>query len=316
MNKAFPIAAVIFLSLCVRGMAQIDSGEPSGAPSSDPTVDGFVKVADHIKLPAEEAGVLMHLAVKEGSQVKAGQQIGKIDDREIQIQKQAAGYAWGAAIKKVEDDVDIRYSRKGAEHAKADLEVMESANTVVERAITDVEVRAARLNWEKMVLATEKAEKERELANYDAHVKKAEYDAAKLAIDRRAIAAPFDGVVEELSRKQGEWVNPGDAILKLFRMDVMHVNGAVRQDRYDPYELQGCKVTVEVQMARGRTETFEGRITKVSSSIRGDSVYDIRAEVANRQEHGSWMLRDNLPAKMTIHLGTGSDAVESARRAP
>jgi multidrug efflux pump subunit AcrA (membrane-fusion protein) len=316
MNKAFPIAVVVLLSFAIGAGSQpysVDTPTPSTGVAKVP--DATVRVAEDIKLPAKEPGVLIHVDVKAGSLVRAGQTIAKIDDREIQTQKLAAGYALGAALKKVEDDVDIKYSKKAAEHAKADLEVMESANTVVERAITEVEVRAARLNYEKMVLATEKAVKERELANYDAHMKKAEYQAAQLAIERRVITAPFDGVVEELNRKQEEWVNPGDTILRLFRMDTMHVEGSVDPKLFNPSEIEGCNVTVEVQLARGTKETFEGRIIMVSSAVRFDEAYNVRAEIANRKADNGWLLRDGLPATMTIHLGTGAQATESASRA-
>jgi multidrug resistance efflux pump len=324
MNREAFVVAAIVLALQSVAVAQ-----PYSTQSSDPEVAGqsqfyelprgVVKVADQIKLPAQEPGVLIHLDVKDGSQVRRGQVIGKIDDREINTQMEATKYAYWAAVKKFEDDVDIRYSDAAAAAAKADYEVMQGANSVVDRAITDVEMRAAKLTWDKMVLATEKAKKERTLSGYDAHIKRAELETAKLASERRVIVAPFDGVVEELARKQDEWVNPGDMILRLFRMDTMQVEGAADQKLYDPHELQGCKVTVEVQMARGRKETFEGRITKVSSVIRGDGMYNVRAEVANRQEHGSWMLRDGLPATMTIHLGTGGTEAATAagvRRAP
>jgi multidrug resistance efflux pump len=314
MNRTSFLAIAVLLALALRANAQTSSAQPS-----DPVVTGVVRVADQIKLPAQEPGVLIHLGVKAGSQVRAGQQLGKIDDREIQTQMKAADYALRAAVKKYEDDVDIRYSKAAAAAAEADYQVMQGANKVVEKAITDVELRAAKLNWDKMELATEKAEKERVLTNYDAHIKHAELEAAKLAIDRRVIVAPFDGIVEEMSRKQDEWVNPGDTILRLFRMDTMQVEGAVDQKLYDPHELQGCKVTVEVQMARGRKETVEGRITRVSSTVGSHGLYNVRAEVANRQEYGSWMLRDGLPATMTIHLGTGGTeaaAAAAVRRAP
>jgi multidrug efflux pump subunit AcrA (membrane-fusion protein) len=312
-REAFIVGAVV---LALQGVA---GGQPYSTQLSDPTVTGVVKVADQIKLPAQEPGVLRHLDVKEGSQVRRGQVIGKIDDREINTQMEAAKYAYGAAVKKYEDDVDIRYSDAAAAAAKADYEVMQGANSVVDRAITDVEMRAAKLNWDKMVLAAEKARKERTLAGYDAQVKRAEFQTAKLASERRTIVAPFDGVVEELARKQDEWVNPGDMILRMFRMDTMQVEGAVDQTKYDPHEIQNCEVTVEVKMARDRTETFRGRITKVSSLVRGDQMYNVRAEIENRQEHGSWMLRDGLPATMTIHLGTGGTEAATAsgvRRAP
>jgi macrolide-specific efflux system membrane fusion protein len=254
--------------------------------------------------------------VKEGSHVRAGEKIGQIDDREIQTQKKAAEYAMLGAIKRYKDDVDIRYADTAAAHAEADYLIMIEANKISEKAITDVDLRAGKLAWEKMDLAAEKSRKERELAKIEAYMKQAELDAAKLAIDRRVITAPFDGVVEEVTRKQDEWVNPGDTILWMLRMDTMEVEGPVDQTLFDPHELQGCDVTVEVKMARNRTETFPGRITKVSSLVSGSTkTYNVRAEVVNRQEHGSWMLRNGLPATMTVHLGTGGTAAAGVSRA-
>jgi multidrug efflux pump subunit AcrA (membrane-fusion protein) len=302
--------AVSSLLLTSSGAAQESSQLPN------PVVSGVVQVADHIKLPAKEPGVLIHLAVKEGSLVRAGQKIGQIDDSEPQMQQKAAGYAVAAAIKRWKDDVDIRYSDAAAAVAKAAYEKMQETNRLAEKAFPEVDMKQAELEWHKMRFAAEKARKEQELAKFEAYTKQAELDAAKLAIDRRVIMAPFDGVVEDLGRKQDEWVNPGDTILELFRLDTMHVEGAVDQSLYDPHEIQGCEVTVEVDMARGRKESFRGRITKVSAIVRGDRVYDVRAEVANRPEHGSWMLRDGLEAEMTIHLGTGGTAAAGVSRAP
>lgn len=304
--------------LVAVAMAMQAFSQPPSPPTGDPVVQGLVKVADQIKLPAKEAGVLVHLAVKEGMSVRAGQEIGKIDDSQPQMQKTAAIYALNAAIKQAKDDVEIRYAAKQADVAQKDYEKMEEANRMAQRAITEVDVRRAKLDWDRAVLAIEKAKHDQEVAQLEAWIKQAELDAAKLAIERRRIVAPFDGVVEEINRKQAEWVNPGDTILTLLRLDTVHVDAAVEQSQYDPHELQGCEVTVEVQMARGRKETFRGRIIKISSVIgfqTSEGTYNVRAEVANRQEHGSWMLRDKLPATMTIHLNTGT-AAESVTRAP
>jgi macrolide-specific efflux system membrane fusion protein len=305
------VALAVLLQVAAPGDADRYTGQ-----ATDPVVKGLVKVADQVKLPAKEPGVLVHLAVKEGSQIRAGQEIGKIDDSEPQMQKKAANYQLRAAAERYNDDVDIRYAEAAAAVAKADYEMILEANRRAEQAIAQTEVRRAKLDWDKALLMAEKSRHERELAKYEAWTKKAEVEAADLAIQRRLISAPFDGVVEELSRKQDEWVNPGDTILKLFRLDTMHVEGAVAQSQYDPHELQGCEVTVEVEMARGRKEAVRGRITKVSSIIRGDGMYNVRAEVANRQEHGSWLLRDGLPATMTIHLGTGGGVTAGATSAP
>ena len=92
----------------------------------------------------------------------------------------------------------------------------------------------AKLECDQYVLAIEKSGHDQELAKFEAFTKQAELKAAEQAIQRRVIVAPFDGVVEEIKRHQEEWVQPGDTILNLLRLDTMHVEGAVEQSKYDP----------------------------------------------------------------------------------
>jgi multidrug efflux pump subunit AcrA (membrane-fusion protein) len=304
------IAVALMAALTNSGFAQQPSGQPT-----DPVVKGaMVKVADQIKLPAKEPGVLVQLTVKEGSQVRTGQVLGKIDDSEPQMKKMAANAEYAGAYKRWKDDVEIRFARAQAEVAHADYDQLVETNKLAEKAVAQVEIRKAKLDWDHFVLAIEKAFHDQELAKFEAFTKQAELSAADLAIQRRTITAPFDGVVEELKRKQEEWVQPGDTILTLLRMDTMHIEGAIEAAQYDPYEIQGCQVDVEVDLARGRRANVRGRIVKVSTVVRSDGVYNVRAEVANQQDHGAWVLRDGLPATMTIHLGTGASTTAARPR--
>ncbi len=312
MLKNLFVALTIFSVTAV--LTEADPYSPS-TPVSDPIVAGLVKVADEIKLPAKEAGVLVQLSVREGDRVHSGQIIGKIDDSQPQLQKNAAEAAYYGAYNRWKDDIEIRYAKAQEAVAKAEYEWILDANRHAEKAVAQVEVNKAKLEWDHMTLAIEKSKHDRELAKYEALSKKAELDAANLAIQRRVITASFDGVVEEIKRHQDEWVQPGDTILDLLRMDTMHVEGAIEQSKYDPHEIANCEVTVEVEMARGRKATFQGRIIKVSSIVRSDGVYNVRAEIANQQDHGNWLLRDGLPATMTIHLGTGAPAATGVSRA-
>lgn len=286
----------------------------NSAQVTNPSIHGLVKVAEEIKLPAKEPGVLVQLAVREGNLVRAGQVIGKIDDSEPIMQKKAAQAAYNAAFQRWKDDVEIRFAGKAADVAKADYEQMVESNRLATKAIADVEVRAKKLEWDKATLGIEKNMHDRELAKFDAFTKQAELEAAELKIQRRVVTAPFAGVVEDIKRHQDEWVQPGDTILTLLKMDTLYVEGAIEQNKYDPYEIANCEVTVDVEMARGRKAQFKGRIIKVSSLVGGDGNYSVRAEVANQQENGNWLLRDGLPANMTIHLGTGAGAAVSQAR--
>jgi multidrug efflux pump subunit AcrA (membrane-fusion protein) len=276
----------------------------------------LIKLQDDVKLSAKEAGVLVHLSVKEGDQVHGDDEIARVDDDEAQMQKKISQLALSSAIKKAQDDVDVRFSEKAAAKAKADYDELMQTNQLQDRAVTESDVRQAKLEWDKMVLSIEKSQRDRELAKYEAYSKKAEVESADLAIDRRTIHAPFDGEIVTIYKDQDEWVNPGDPILRVVRLDTMLVEGAVPQSQFDPHEIQNCEVTVEVELAHGRKEQVQGRIIYVSSMVRLDGKYMVRAEVTNRKEHGRWLLQDGMTAVMTIHLNTGGEASMGVSRAP
>jgi multidrug efflux pump subunit AcrA (membrane-fusion protein) len=312
MNKALSTIAAL---LATANAATVFAQSSAGGPVSDPVVSGLVKVADEIKLPGKEAGVLVQLSVLEGNQIRKGQVIGKIDDSQPQMQKQAALAAYNGAFNRATEDVEIRFAQAQAAVAQADYQQMVESNKIAEKSIVETEVRGKKLEWDKAILGTEKSRHDQVIAKFEALSKHAELDAAELAIQRRVVTAPFDGVVEEIKRHQDEWVQPGDTILTLLRMDTMRVEGAIEQSKYDPNEIINCTATVEVEMARGRKASFQGRIIKVSSVVRSDGVYNVRAEIANKQDHGYWLLRDGMPASMTIHLGTGAAGATGVSRA-
>jgi multidrug efflux pump subunit AcrA (membrane-fusion protein) len=282
---------------------------------TNPEIDALITVADVVKLSAEEAGVLMHLGVDEGDLVQAGQKIGQIDDSVAQIQKKAAYFGAQAAWMKSEDNVEIDFQKISAEVYRKEYERMVESNRLTPRSVTESDIALAKLKWDQGLLGTEKTTYDQKIAKVEYQAKRAELAAAEQTIKDRIITAPFAGVVEEVFRKQDEWVTAGDPILHLFRLDTMKVVGAVDSSQYDPHEIQGCDVTIIVPMARGRQETVRGRITRISTIERGDKIFEVGAEVQNRQEHGVWLLRHLQEAKMTIHLGTGGRAAAGVSRA-
>ena len=138
----------------------------------------------------------------------------------------------------------------------------------------------------------------------------------KINIDRRRILAPFDGQILEVFRHQNEWVQPGEPIIRLARLDKLQVDGWVYYKDNEPSEVDGCEVTIEVGVGHGRTTRATGRIVYVSPIAEGLEEgklrYRVRAEIANRREQDHWVISPGLNAEMSIHLGTGG--VSAAKR--
>lgn len=271
---------------------------------------------NYIKISADKAGTLKHLGVRVGSVVDEGQVIAQIDDEEAKMQLRVSDQKLRGAYARATDKIEEKYARAAAAAAAADYADLQAANQgAADRVVPQTELRAKELEVTRAKLQIEKAAKDRTLAIYDYDIAKVEKEAAQMEIDRRAVTAPFGGEVIELFRKQGEWVEPGEPILQFARYDVLQCNGAVFLDEYDPREIEGCEVTIEATVGRGRTERAKGRIVYVEQRVfpEGSETYSysVVAEIPNHVDRGRWALFPGLSATMTIHLGTATTDISS-----
>jgi multidrug efflux pump subunit AcrA (membrane-fusion protein) len=95
----------------------------------------------------------------------------------------------------------------------------------------------------------------------------------------------------------------GAPLAHVVRTDKLRVEGYVDAARWDPAQIRGRPVTVEVTLADARKEKVEGRISFVSPLVESGGDYRVFAEVPNRKTPGSdeWLLRAGQTATMTIH---------------
>lgn len=318
-----------YLRLALLLMAALVATTPAWG-QQDPVVEGELKFVDDVQIPASEAGVITQLAVKEGSLVTEGDVMARIDDREFQSQLKIAEQQARSAKAKFLDEVEEKYARAAADAAEAEVQELTEVNSgKIGNVVTQSEVRRADLEWTRAKLQIEKALKDRELARYDFHTRIAEYEAAKQALDRLNIRAPFSGEVVRLKRRQSEWVNPGDAVLQLVRYDVLKVEGhvgfapdpergATDREFYDPRDVDGCEVTVEVVTGRNQTQRAKGRITWVNQAVQyqGDYVFPVQAEIPNTKVDGRWVFMPGQLATMTIHLATRNPSISRRTSTP
>lgn len=268
---------------------------------------------NNIEISADKPGKLMEMSVQEGSIVEDEELIANVDDLEATMQLRVAQQKEQAALARARDKVEEQYARAAADAAEADYQDLQAANAGGLNAVSKTELRAKKLEWTRAQLQIEKAIKDRTLAAYDWQVAKVEVDAAQAEIDRRAVTAPFGGQVVELFRKQGEWVQAGEPILKFVRYDVLQCDGNIDLMKYDPREIEGCKVTIEATVGGGRKETAEGRITYVEQQVLYDGrfTYRVLAQIPNHVDRGRWALLPGLRATMTLHLGTAGENIGS-----
>ena len=260
------------------------------------------------QVSAKEAGILREMLVVAGQEVRAEDKQGKtpadalaqLDDTEAKLAAAAADAEYKVAQEEARSDVNVRYSKAAARVAYAELLQAQDSNRRAPGAVAKSEVTRLELTYERSLLEIEKAQMESKIAGLKAEVAKAKADATREKLTSRKIPAPIDVIVVELRKRPGEWVQPGDLLVHLLRIDRLKVEGFLKASEIAPREVAGCPVEVVVPLVRGSTETLTGRVVFVSPRVESGGEYRVWAEVENRKRDGHWVLRPGLTATMVI----------------
>jgi multidrug efflux pump subunit AcrA (membrane-fusion protein) len=305
------MAGMLMISL----LAAVTSHSPSGENSLPAGVDDpgsplqevklqqcQVSVIDDIDIPAREAGVLQELRVKEGTSVKAGELVASIEDQRARLQQTVAARQHDQAQLQAKNDVDVRYSKAASRVSHAEYEEAREANKISAGAVAAAEVRRLLLTSERSDLAIEQASMEHEVAGATEKMRAAELALAEHDIERRRLTVPVAGMVVEVAKHPGEWLQAGETVMRVVRMDRLRVEGFVDAAHFGDEEVVDCPVQVTVPRQRGQTETFTGKIVFVNPIIEAGGNYRVWAEVQNRQANGRWLLRPGMEAEMILML--------------
>ncbi len=287
----------------VLALTVAQAGSAAKAPAKSVTVSHcLVTLIEEAQVPAEEAGVLVEVNAREGQQVQAADPLARIDDSRALMQHRVAQLELKVAHEKAANDINVRYATAASKVAEAEYQQAVDANQKVSGSVPLAEVRRLLLTHNRSELQIEQAKLDLRVSGLEAQVRQAEVEAALENVGRRHITAPLDGEVVRIYRHAGEWVQPGDPVMHVMRMDRLKIEGFLNAKDYSQAEIDGRLITATVELARGRRETFQGKVVFVSPLVEAGGEFRVWAEVLNRQQNDDWLLSPGLAAEMTIHL--------------
>lgn len=267
----------------------------------------LVSAIDAVDVPAKEAGQLLAVEVVAGTAVEVDSLLALIDDEIPRRQREVTASELETAQVKTRNGVSLRLAQSGATVADKEYAAAVEVNKRGPGTLSESEVRKRRWVAQNAHLYLEQAEHDRHVSELLGMTKSAELAQIDAAIERRRVTAPLNGVVVEIFKRSGEWLQPGDRIMRIVRLDRLAVEGSIRAADLDPGEVDLKSVTVEARLAHGRREKFTGKITFVDpTEVEGN--FRVRAEVINRQEGRQWLLRPSATVEMRIDLSDGPSA--------
>jgi multidrug efflux pump subunit AcrA (membrane-fusion protein) len=327
----------------------------------------YLRLIDHVDVPAQAGGVLARIPVREGAFVKEDDLLVQLDDVDARLvldraqfdldiartlaasqakvdeartaveEAEAAGekanFELEIARKKAESDIPLRYSRKAQALAESELQRALAARKEFRDSVSQNEVEHLQLASDKAKLDVEQVEQDLQTAGLTRKLKQSEVTALALAVqrrqhdlklagegaqiaaitqrvrehdvavaqrelDRRGVKSPLAGVVVQIFRHKGEWVEPGAKVVRVLRIDRLRVEGFIAA-RDVPRNLHGAGTTVTVTLPDKSLVEVRGKIVFVSPEF--DALNQqvlVWAEVENPGPQ--FVLRPGMKASMAV----------------
>jgi multidrug efflux pump subunit AcrA (membrane-fusion protein) len=267
-----------------------------------PTADGIhvdsvvVTLIEQVDVSAREAGPLVGVGVKEGQLVTDGTLLARLDDTESMLARNKAQFELDIAKKQSESDVRIRYAKKSLDVAAAEERRGLESVGKFSKSVSQSELDQLRLSKERCALELEQAKEEQQIAALTAKLKENEVATATVSIERRRVVAPLSGVVVQIKRHKGEWVQPGDSIIRILRIDRLRAEAFLNAHEVGG-DIVGRPVTLSVGLPGASHGEFRGKIVFVSPEVNPvNGQFRVWAEIENRDQ----LLRPGLQGSMVI----------------
>lgn len=222
---------------------------PLAGQAQEQKVEAITKPSKDVSLAFVRPGQIAKVLVKNGDQVKTGQELVVLDDTAelIQLEQLKA---------QAEDTTRLQAAKAQLDQKKVDLKKMEAACR--DGGATTLEVDHAKLD----VLIAELSLK---LADFEQKQAKLKHDEAKAQVARMRLVSPIDGCVLKVLKEQGESADALEKVIRLVTIDPLKTDVAVPKTQADGLKA-GTAAVVEFAGDKNQpTQRAEGKITFIAN---------------------------------------------------
>jgi HlyD family secretion protein len=293
---------LLFVSIAAAALfAGTDTGNVLAAPPAKENRRDAV-VLRHCDLDYEQSTLvsghsgtgmalpLQDSLVRLGDHVIAGQVIGRVFDRDLQVQ---------VALRKAESesDIEVRLAESKRNELAQKLKRIEKLRANAQPYASDEEHETARVLFESAQLMIEDAKYKRRIARIQCQEIEAQ-------IKIREIVAPHDGLIVDVYKKPGETVLAGQPVFQVVKADRLRVTAYSNLSDYHRIRAgQRIEISLETDALDPELlqRTFEGKVIFVDKRIDPKSQ---TCRIVAQVENQDLTLAAGLEARMTIYTST------------
>ncbi|QDU96103.1 efflux RND transporter periplasmic adaptor subunit [Lignipirellula cremea] len=289
----------------------------SAAVAAPPGDDGIVSsitlerclvaAIDEIDIPSQRAGVLRKLPHRLGAEVSKDDLLAEIELNDAKRRLAIAQFDLSAAEKEATDATRVTAAEYSAQVSTFEHQQMIEVSQRAEKAVSAIELKKAWLQMKHAELQVKLANRELLIAEHERDKKKAEVELASSDVAERTILAPRNGIIAQVYKDQGEWVQLGEPIVRFVPLERLRVEGFVSENAFTPSDVLGATATITVRFSGQRSVVIENcTISYAASEIEPNGDFRVWAEVDNHQITAAgkkfWVLLPGMTASMTLEI--------------
>lgn len=276
---------------------------PKQSSSAEIDVDSVtVTLVKQVEVPARESGVLASIRVREGQLVKRGDLLADIDDTKAAMILRRAVVDVKIAEKRAGNDIAVRYAHKKSEVAANELRRARESRKKLKNSVSDTEFDRLTLLEQESILQVEQADHELSTEKLNLKLKESDLQIATRDVERRKIVAPLSGMVVQVNRQAGEWVEPGNTVVRIVRVDRLRAEGFLQANDVSE-DLTKRTATLTVSLPGRPKAKFQGTVVYVTPEIN-----PVNGEVRFWAEFDNprLELRPGMKGSLIIHAAAAS----------
>ena len=267
----------------------------TGNPAPVTIDSALLTLADQAEVPARDAGLVAEIGVREGQVVKVGDLLAKLDDTDAILGRVKVSIELKQAQRLAGNDIKVRTAQRDLDFAKSEFQRAHQAEGRLPGSVSDAERDRLRLNVERASLDLQQAQFDLDAAKLAVDLYENELKLAEEKLLRRRIISPISGIVVVIPKHLGEWVQPGEAVVRVLAIDRLRVEFFLKASSASPDLVSK---TVKFTLPGSETAAaFTGKVTFVNPEVDPlNGQVRVWAEIENRDGR----LRPGLTGSLTI----------------
>ncbi len=255
-----------------------------------------VLLDESAEVPSSDSGVIETLNVQPNTSVTGGQEIGRLESSLAIMETKIAKLQYTAALELANDNSNVHYHQAVLEEAREELTNYRTLGKNISRS----ELTRMELGVKSRDLALQRSKQEQKQTTLDAQLKQAAHEAAQVRLRNRMLVAPFDGVVMNVLRQKGEWVQAGQSVVRIGNFKQLKVDCLVHISQVDREHITGSEVRITPDQPSTDRKVLMGKVTSYDPEISAQGYLRLHIRVPNEQTNGHWLLLPGQSARVEL----------------